>query len=666
MDLMRYIVWSYAAHQNPHILKQGIEEAARRQGAYVAELPPAVFVHLFPPRKVLKGELSESDFFTSPTQPLSNRESVAAEMLLLALALENPAFQPFRSFFDDTELQRKAPYRLLIERLEQFLNAQPPFSPLGQPLLECLRAPMRACPDSLEGQLNYIRQHWSPFLPQVILERLLLATDVLQEEERARGLGPGPAQVLRFDASLYPEADNCHEPACFSPDANWMPNVVLMAKSTHVWLDQLSRKYRREIRHLNDIPDEELDTLARWGFTGLWLIGIWERSAASQRIKQIMGNPEAAASAYSLYDYVIAADLGGEAAYADLNHRARQRGIRLTSDMVPNHTGIASKWVSEHPDWFIQRPEPPFPCYSFTGEDLSTDPNIVIQIEDGYWEHRDASVVFQALRQKPGRHPIHYHGNDGTSMPWNDTAQLNFLLPEVREAVIQTILHVARQFSIIRFDAAMTLAKRHYQRLWFPKQGEGGAIPSRAEEAMTRAEFDTAFPVEFWREVVDRVAAEAPDTLLLAEAFWLMEGYFVRTLGMHRVYNSAFMNMLRDEQNAQYRQTIRNVLEFSPQVLQRFVNFMNNPDERTAVDQFGRHDKYFGIAMLMVTMPGLPMFGHGRSKGSPKSMAWNIAEPIGTRKPMRNLSDAMNAKSSHSPGGVISSAAPRTSRSTIS
>ena len=54
-------------------------------------------------------------------------------------------------------------------------------------------------------------------------------------------------------------------------------------------------------------------------------------------------------------------------------------------------------------------------------------------------------------------------------------------------------------------------------------------------------------PAEFWREVVDRVAAEVPDTLLLAEAFWLLEGYFVRTLGMHRVYNSAFMHMLRDE-----------------------------------------------------------------------------------------------------------------------
>jgi hypothetical protein len=200
-------------------------------------------------------------------------------------------------------------------------------------------------------------------------------------------------------------------------------------------------------------------------------------------------------------------------------------------------------------------------------------------------------------------------------MPWNDTAQLNYLNPEVREAVIQTILHVARQFPIIRFDAAMTLAKRHFQRLWFPEPGTGGAIPTRAEHGLTKEQFDAAMPVEFWREVVDRVAEEAPDTLLLAEAFWLMEGYFVRTLGMHRVYNSAFMNMLRDEENAKYRSVIKNTLEFDPEILKRFVSFMNNPDEETTVAQFGKGDKYFGICSLLATLPGLPMFGHGQIEG---------------------------------------------------
>ena len=200
-------------------------------------------------------------------------------------------------------------------------------------------------------------------------------------------------------------------------------------------------------------------------------------------------------------------------------------------------------------------------------------------------------------------------------MPWNDTAQLDFLNPEVREAVIQKILHVARKFPIIRFDAAMTLAKKHIQRLWFPEPGSGGAIPTRADFGLNKIDFDKLMPDEFWREVVDRVAAEAPDTLLLAEAFWMMEGYFVRSLGMHRVYNSAFMHMLRDEDNAKYRDLIIKTLEYDPQILKRYVNFMNNPDEDTAISQYGSDGKYFGVCVLMSTLPGLPMLGHGQIEG---------------------------------------------------
>src|SRR4029078_10762810 len=94
-----------------------------------------------------------------------------------------------------------------------------------------------------------------------------------------------------------------------------------------------------------------------------------------------------------------------------------------------------------------------------------------------------------------------------------------------------------------------------------------------------------------------------------------MEGYFVRTLGMHRVYNSAFMNMLRDEENANYRSVIKNTLEFDPDVLKVYVNCMKKPDEKTAVEQFGKGDKYFGVCTLMSTLPGLPMFGHGQIEG---------------------------------------------------
>ncbi|MGH9588829.1 MAG: alpha-amylase family glycosyl hydrolase, partial [Terracidiphilus sp.] len=362
-------------------------------------------------------------------------------------------------------------------------------------------------------------------------------------------------------------------------------------------------------------PDEELALLAARGMNSLWLIGVWERSRASKTIKQLCGNRDAVASAYSLFDYRIADDLGGEAAYVNLRDRAYRHGIRLASDMVPNHMGIDSPWVIEHPEWFISRWEPPYPSYSFNGPNLSHDERVEIKIEDHYFNQSDAAVVFRRHDNWTGETRYVYHGNDGTSFPWNDTAQLDYLNPAVREQVIQTILHVARLFPVIRFDAAMTLAKRHFHRLWFPGPGSSGAIPSRAEFGMTQAEFDRAMPQEFWREVVDRVAAEVPGTLLLAEAFWLMEGYFVRTLGMHRVYNSAFMNMLRDEENAKYRSVIKNTLEFDPDIMKRYVNFMSNPDERTAIDQFGTGDKCFGVTVLMSTLPGLPMFGHGQIEG---------------------------------------------------
>lgn len=615
IDIFRYIVEIYGHEEQPGVIPRGIDWTKSRHDQYTVTKPPASFVGLFPPVSVLKGDQSEAEYLQSLAGNSLTSETIVREIVLLFISSGNPAFKPFRMLFDDADLRSGSPYVPMVNGLEEFFAKQPPFKPVGLTLFECLRAPILASAESLEGQLKYIQYHWQHFLPLDLLERLLLAIDVLEEERILRGLGPGPIEALRFDRDSYGLDLGYAEPAAFSRDADWMSNVVLIAKSIYVWLFQLSNKYKREMRLLSDVPDEELDQLARWGFTGLWLIGLWERSSASRKIKEIMGNPEAASSAYSLYDYVIAHDLGGDEAFQNLRQRAWQRGIRLASDMVPNHMGIYSRWVIEHPQWFLQSSYPPFPVYQYNGVDLSEEQRVCIQIEDGYWQHRDAAVVFKRIDKWTGDVRYIYHGNDGTSMPWNDTAQLNFLLPEVREAVIQTILHVARKFPIIRFDAAMTLAKRHYQRLWFPQPGEGGAIPSRAEHGMTRQEFDAHMPKEFWREVVDRVAQELPDTLLLAEAFWLMEGYFVRTLGMHRVYNSAFMNMLKMEDNAKYRTTVKNVLEFSPEVLKRLVNFMNNPDERTAVDQFGRDDKYYGVAMLMVTMPGLPMFGHGQIEG---------------------------------------------------
>ncbi|MBK5202023.1 MAG: alpha-amylase, partial [Spirochaetaceae bacterium] len=401
----------------------------------------------------------------------------------------------------------------------------------------------------------------------------------------------------------------------FTKDRNWMPNVIMVAKSTLVWLDQLSKYYKRPITTLDKIPNEELDKLKDSGFTALWLIGLWERSDASKKIKNLCGNPEAEASAYSLKSNMISSSIGGWEALEDLKTRCKERGIKLAADMVPNHVGIDADWVVNHPEYFIQQSYPPFPCYTYNGSDLSNNQDIEIKIEDHYYDKTDAAVTFRRVDKRSGETNYIFHGNDGTSMPWNDTAQLDFLNPITREAVFQQIRHVAINFPIIRFDAAMTLAKKHIQRLWYPKPGSGGDIAGRTQASLTQEEFESRIPKEFWREVVDRMAEELPDTLLLAEAFWMMEGYFVRTLGMHRVYNSTFMNMLKNEENHKYKEAIKATLKFEPEILKRYVNFMSNPDEETAFEQFGDGDKYFGVCSLLATMPGLPMFGHGQIEG---------------------------------------------------
>lgn len=626
-EILHMVSALYRDQVDKEVLSEALEDLNAALGQQRVEAMLVRFTEDFPPMAVYLDETSVEAYLAGQTESLANKLIALEEMMILWITNRNPAVSGFAELFDDTQLTQATVYRQAMDQLQLFFKSKPLFGPDQQDLLTMLRSPAIAVPQSLAGQLEYIRKHWGALLGDY-LYRLLTSLDLIHEEEKSFiGGGPGPTFVPSYDQSGLMDEEN------FSPDSDWMPRTVMVAKNTYVWLYQLSEQYHQEITRLDQIPDEELNKLASWGFNGLWLIGLWERSNASKEIKQLCGNPEAVASAYSLRNYAIAQDLGGEEAYQRLRDRAWQRGIRLASDMVPNHMGIDSDWVLQHPDWFLSLPYSPFPSYSFNGPDLSPDERVGLYIEDHYYDRTDAAVVFKRVDKWNSDTRYIYHGNDGTSMPWNDTAQLNYLREDVREAVIQTILHVARKFPIIRFDAAMTLAKKHFQRLWFPSPGTGGAIPSRAEHSMTKAQFDEVFPVEFWREVVERVAQEVPDTLLLAEAFWLMEGYFVRTLGMHRVYNSAFMNMLRNEENAKYRQLIKNTLEFDPQILKRYVNFMNNPDEKTAVEQFGKGDKYFGICTLMATMPGLPMFGHGQIEGYSEKYGMEYYRPYWEEDP---------------------------------
>ena len=57
----------------------------------------------------------------------------------------------------------------------------------------------------------------------------------------------------------------------------WSKYPVIYEINTWVWLDDLSRKYRKSV-NLATVPTPEWDALAAHGFDAVWFMGVWERS----------------------------------------------------------------------------------------------------------------------------------------------------------------------------------------------------------------------------------------------------------------------------------------------------------------------------------------------------------------------------------------------------
>ncbi|MFA6455298.1 MAG: alpha-amylase family glycosyl hydrolase, partial [Bacteroidota bacterium] len=384
-EIGHFLVRIYDEQENPGVMKRAYKHLETTVGRETLEKTLLQFIKEFPPKSVYKSLQTEKAYFESVTTNRPHKEIALEELVMLHLSNINPANKKIVELFDDTTLVAKTKYIALLKELDQFFANEKPFGPDNQPLLEALKRPILEHPENIEAQLGFLREHWGIVLTSKFIDRISSSFEFSKEEEKfiwhtfnqfggkpnietfvpeykkPQNLSPEERKELLRRGLIKPEDYIYAEPEQFTPDIEWMPNVVLLAKNTYVWLDQLSKKYQREIKRLDQIPDEELDQLARWNFTSLWLIGVWERSVASKRIKQITGNLDAVSSAYSLFDYEIAHDLGGEESFQNLNRRCWQRGIRLAGDMVPNHMGLYSKWVIEHPEFFIQSEHPPYP-----------------------------------------------------------------------------------------------------------------------------------------------------------------------------------------------------------------------------------------------------------------------------------------------------------------
>ena len=53
--------------------------------------------------------------------------------------------------------------------------------------------------------------------------------------------------------------------------------------NTWVWLAELSRRHKSPIT-LANVPAEEWEAIASFGFDAVWLMGVWQRSPAGTRL----------------------------------------------------------------------------------------------------------------------------------------------------------------------------------------------------------------------------------------------------------------------------------------------------------------------------------------------------------------------------------------------
>ncbi len=193
-ELNHALVARFRREKDPEVLRAAVRWLTERADPEQVEKLLQTFTERFPNTTVYRGKMTAAEWLAKSTEEMPNREAAVEELLLLWLANINPAFKPFRELYSDASLREADGLcegdgdaaGVLQDAAEAGAGGR---EPAGR-----ARAPMKASPDSLTGQLDFIREHWTPYLGED-LKRVLLAIDTLREEDLAIWMmfhPPGP------------------------------------------------------------------------------------------------------------------------------------------------------------------------------------------------------------------------------------------------------------------------------------------------------------------------------------------------------------------------------------------------------------------------------------------------------------------------------------------
>jgi hypothetical protein len=359
--------------------------------------------------------------------------------------------------------------------------------------------------------------------------------------------------------------------------------------NTRVWLTELSRRLGRAAT-LDDVPDAELDQLARCGFDWVWLLSVWQTGLASQKVSRSnpewrhafeatlphLGDDDIVGSGFAISAYTVHSKLGGDAALARLRARLRERGQRLMLDFVPNHTSLDHPWVEEHPEYYVRGTE----------LDLARTPQNYI------WVKRRGGDRLLAL----GRDP-YFPG-------WPDVLQLNYGNTATQDAMRGELLRIAGQCDGVRCDMAMLVLPEVFERTW--------GISSRP----------------FWLGTTRRVRERVPDFCFMAEVYWDLE-WTLQQQGFDYAYDKRLYDRLRERHARPVREHFLAGLDYQD----KLARFLENHDEPRAAATFPPA-VHRAAAVLTYLSPGLRFFQNGQFQGRTKHISPHLCrepdEPVST------------------------------------
>ncbi|MFL6446408.1 MAG: alpha-amylase family glycosyl hydrolase [Bryobacteraceae bacterium] len=352
-------------------------------------------------------------------------------------------------------------------------------------------------------------------------------------------------------------------------------NPALYQINTRVTLTDLSLALKRPAI-LDDIPDRELDRLARDGFDWVWFLGVWQTGDAGRKVSlenrewrrefqdllPDFAEKDVCGSGFAIRCYTVHSDFGGNAALARLRQRLRDRGMRLLLDFVPNHTALDHLWVQEHPDYYVRGTE----------DQLEREPQNYTRVATG-----SGPTVLA-------------YGRDPYFAGWPDTLQLNYANPELQEARALELESIAEMCDGVRCDMAMLILPDVFEKTWGVR------------------------PTAFWPDAIRRIQSRSEDFLFMAEVYWDLE-WTLQQQGFDYTYDKRLYDRLREGHARPVRDHFRAHIDFQ----RKSARFLENHDEPRAAGTFAP-GIYEAAAVLTYMCPGLRFFHQGQSEGFTKKI----------------------------------------------